>query len=250
MIKIITSSKNTLFKRLKLIKNKPNKLKKLLLEGPKSLEHIKKLGLDYVLYVCEGSNYENEADYSFSESLFLELSETVHSQGVLIETDLPEFRSNSNRVLVLDRIQDPGNMGTILRSACAFGFNTVYILKGSVSIYSQKVLRSSTAALLSMSIKEKCSIDDITELKREGYAIISSSPSGKTELKMKDKLALIIGNESAGISDDILKISDYVYSIETNNKIDSLNAAVAASIMMSNFYEIKECLNEGSIRTD
>ncbi len=236
MIKIITSKKNDIFKRLKLIKSKPNKLKKLLFEGPKSFEHIRKVGLDYVLYVCEGSQYENEADYTFSESLFLELSETVNSQGILIETDLPQFTANSDRVLILDRIQDPGNMGTILRSACAFGFNTIYILKGSASIYSQKVLRSSTAALLSLSIKERCNIDDIIKLKKEGYSIVATSPAGDSNVDTQNKVAIIIGNESSGISDDILKMSDYIYSIETNNKIDSLNAAVAASIVMSNFY--------------
>lgn len=142
-------------------------------------------------------------------------------------------------VVMLDGLQDPGNLGTIIRSAVAFNIDTIILGDNTVDLYNEKVLRASEGMIFNINIVKKNLIDSIMELKVKGYKIIGTKVDNGIDIKDidVDKYAFIIGNEGNGISEDILNICDkYVY-IPMNNKCESLNASIASSIIM---YEINK----------
>ncbi len=142
-------------------------------------------------------------------------------------------------IVMLDGLQDPGNLGTIIRSAVAFNIDTIILGDNTVDLYNEKVLRASEGMIFNINIVKKNLIDSIMELKVKGYKIIGTKVNNGIDIKDidVDKYAFIIGNEGKGISEDILNICDkYVY-IPMNNKCESLNASIASSIIM---YEINK----------
>ena len=142
-------------------------------------------------------------------------------------------------IVMLDGLQDPGNLGTIIRSAVAFNIDTIILGDNTVDLYNEKVLRASEVMIYNINIVKKNLIDSIMELKVKGYKIIGTKVNNGIDIKDidVDKYAFIIGNEGKGISEDILNICDkYVY-IPMNNKCESLNASIASSIIM---YEINK----------
>lgn len=142
-------------------------------------------------------------------------------------------------IVMLDGLQDPGNLGTIIRSAVAFNIDTIILGDNTVDLYNEKVLRASEGMIFNINIVKKNLIDSIMELKVKGYKIIGTKVNNGIDIKDidVDKYAFIIGNEGNGISEDILNICDkYVY-IPMNNKCESLNASIASSIIM---YEINK----------
>lgn len=171
---------------------------------------------------------------SINEKIFKELSDTSNSQGIIAvyEKDKIKNKIKSDKILVLDRLQDPGNVGTIIRTADAFGINTIYYTKGTVDIFSPKVVRSTMGSIYYMDFFE---LEDINSLKKEGYRIYSSclkeSISSKNAFEDK-KIALVIGNEANGISDEIIKESDKRVKINMSGNAESLNAAIASGILI------------------
>lgn len=140
-------------------------------------------------------------------------------------------------VILLDGLQDPGNLGTIIRSAVAFNIGTIILGDNTVDLYNEKVLRASEGMIFNLNIIKCNLIDAIKLLKKDNYTIIGTKVDGGTNIKDIDinKYAFIIGNEGNGISKEILDMCDnYVY-IPMNKSCESLNASIAASIIM---YEI------------
>lgn len=232
---MIKSKNSKIYKKIKDIIKNPYKYNACILEGYKSKLQLEKEKLNMTIYSSSKSNYTDIADYIIDDKLFSTISSTVNTQGILIETDIVRRKFDDGDIVILDRIQDPGNIGTIIRSANAFGFNNILSLSGSCSIYNQKVLRASTGSILSMNIREKATIDDILNIKEKGYKILASTIEQGEYINNNDKKAIVIGNESNGISKDILDISDYKISIKMLGNVQSLNAAVAASILMHKY---------------
>jgi TrmH family RNA methyltransferase len=145
-----------------------------------------------------------------------------------------------DKVLLLDTIQDPGNLGTIIRSAVAFNIDTIILGENSVDLYNSKVIRSTQGMIFNINIVNKKLSDIILELKKENYIIYGTKVTNAEEVKnvmKKDKYALLIGNEGNGVSDKLLSLCDgYIY-IKMNNKCESLNVGVASSIIM---YELNK----------
>ena len=141
---------------------------------------------------------------------------------------------SSDRVLLLDHISDPGNMGTIIRSAEAFGFSDIILTKGCVDIYNEKCLRASMGSVFRVNIIE-LNLEEISKLK-ENYRFLSSHMEGIDVRKYdssNDSIILAIGNEANGLSEDIRRLTDDFIKISMQGEIESLNAAIAASIMMN-----------------
>lgn len=141
-----------------------------------------------------------------------------------------------NRIIILDNIQDPGNLGTIIRSAVAFNFDTVVLSRGCVDLYNPKVVRSTKGMLFNINIIVRELESFINNL--DGYIIYGTDVVNGNNIKDEDipsKVALVIGNEGRGISDSIKKLCNRFIYIDMNNKCESLNASVAASILM---YEV------------
>ena len=137
-----------------------------------------------------------------------------------------------NRLLVCDKIQDPGNLGTIIRSALAFGFDGVYVSRDSVDVFNDKVVRSTQGALFQLPIEVVDLKETLILLKEKEVLTVGLALHENTidNLNQTKHMAFVVGNESVGISKDILKACDELRMIPIQN-IDSLNVGVAASII-------------------
>ena len=176
--------------------------------------------------------------YLADEKNWKKISETVHGQGILAIVSMEELVESKNewsqRILILDRIQDPGNLGTILRTAEAFGFRDVFLTKGSVDCYDSKVIRSSMGGLFSLRLHGWES-DSLDQAKAKGYQCIASSLSDSdalAEVRFEEQVALIIGNEANGIRKDWIESADLRVQIPMTGQAESLNAGIAAGILM------------------
>ncbi len=230
---LITSEKSKTFRRLVAIRRRPKTEKKLLLEGEAMRRQLEESGLPYTLYAKEGESVE--AEVFLHADLFDRLVSTVTPQPFLLEVSLPEEKPfEEGPVLILDRLQDPGNLGTIFRSAHAFGIKNILSLKGTVSWTNDKVLRSSLGSILSLIIHEDGGEEELIRLKSEGYSLLGADMEGADARTFipPEKWALIIGNEGEGLSEDVQRLLDEKISIPMKGKMESLNAAVAASILM------------------
>lgn len=142
---------------------------------------------------------------------------------------------SSERILLLDRVQDPGNVGTLLRTALAFSFGTVLSIKGSASFYNPKTIASSQGAIFKLGLEEGLEEEEaLALLKEKGYYLLGSSLEGGRpfdEISLPPKLCLILGNEGQGMSERLKRGSDSLSYIPISN-IDSLNVGVAGGILM------------------
>ncbi len=142
------------------------------------------------------------------------------------------------KILVLDNIQDPGNLGTIIRSAVAFNIDTIVLSNYTVDLYNPKVVRSNQGMMFHVNIIRTDVVKFIADLKKDGYKIVGTKVTNGhdvKESKIYSHFALIIGNEGRGMSKDLDLLCDEYLYIRMNDNCESLNASVAASIIM---YEI------------
>lgn len=177
--------------------------------------------------------------YIAADSLFWAMSDTDTPQGILqvmnMNSDMTEPSDEMTHIVVLDAVSEPGNMGTIIRTAEALGFDGIYLMKGCVDIYGAKTVRSTMGSLFRMNFKTDCTTADIAALQNRGFKLISTTPSGDTALetfKTSARCAVVIGNEAHGVSEELLNMSDVRLKITMGGKAESLNAAVAAGIVM------------------
>ncbi|HBF67745.1 MAG TPA: RNA methyltransferase [Firmicutes bacterium] len=179
---------------------------------------------------------ENIPQYIINEDILNKISLLKNSQGVLAVVSFNEEKPiSSNKVLYLDDVSDPGNLGTILRTALAFSYKDIIVSKNTCSIYNEKVIQASQGAIFKLNIIKK----DYTYLKElKDYLVIATEIKGSItldELVKKDKFVLVLGNESHGVRNEILSLSDIRLRIDIKD-IESLNVAIAGAILM---YELK-----------
>ncbi len=175
---------------------------------------------------------ENIEGTLVSREVMKSIVSTVSEIEVVAICNKVNIQCNYNRVLVLDELQDPGNLGTLVRSAVAFNFDAVICSKNCVDIYNEKAIRSTGGALFCITIEYR----DIKEyLQNSNNVCVGTFVDGDSTIDINNRVDLVIGNEGNGISDEIKALCDYKYRIEINKNIESLNAAIAGSILM---YEI------------
>ncbi|EQB90201.1 hypothetical protein M918_01600 [Clostridium sp. BL8] len=137
--------------------------------------------------------------------------------------------------ILIDKVQDPGNLGTIVRTAHAAGCSGVILTKGTVDLYNEKTLRSTMGSIFNISIIEDYDLSFTRNLKSQGYKLVCSSLDTEYnfyDINFSEKLIITVGNEGNGISEEIFNISDIKVKIPMPGGAESLNAAVAASIMI------------------
>lgn len=140
-----------------------------------------------------------------------------------------------NHILILDNIQDPGNLGTIIRSAVAFDIDTIILSKIGVDLYNSKVIRATQGMIFNINIVTSDLKEEVNKLKEKGYKILTTRVDGGKlirNLEKNDKFAIIIGNEGQGVSKELQNLSDEFIYIKMNQKCESLNAGVATSIIL------------------
>ncbi len=176
------------------------------------------------------------------DRLFEQLSPTVNPQGIaaLLEIQPPDLaailRQEPVLLLILCGLQDPGNLGTILRTAEAFGANAVMTLKTTVSPWNPKVIRSSGGAIFRLPLFPGLEADGLFErLRCQRIQLIAADRSGNASISDADfrkSVAFLIGNEAGGLEREVLKKADCTLKIPMRPGIDSVNAAIAAGIFL------------------
>ncbi len=256
-IREISSSSNRYLKeyrRLAGSRKYRRRAGKLALEGPHPVKEALAAGLvpEVVIFTrnfldAGGSNILSNLpggarQYLVSPSLFAGLADTETPQEVaaIIPFRSPELSAIMARplslVLILDRLQDPGNMGTIVRTAAAAGVEAIFYTPGTVDPCSPKALRSSAGALFHLppaAVEEPLQL--VKLLQGSGTLILAAQPQGGRiywEIDLRRKTALLIGSESKGLSPELAAAADLAVSIPQVSPLDSVNAAVAAAVLV------------------
>lgn len=232
----ITSVNNPKIKEyLKLHTNKHQKTQQqYIVETEHLVEEAIKAGVVDVIITTD-EDYDFEKIIHVSDNVMKKLSNLHSPSAYMAICHLTQsmFDMNSN-FLILDGVQDPGNVGTILRSALAFNIKNVIVSEDTANIYQHKVIQSSQGAIFSLNIKRSDLVEEIKKLKNEQYEIIGTALKDASVLTRNDhypKYALILGNEGQGMNANIKELCDELKYIEIAN-IDSLNVAISAGIMM------------------
>lgn len=250
--KIITSKENSLIKYIKSLSQKKYRdlNQEYIIEGIKILQEAIENGEDICkIIICEElisksdvkkieciNNFEMKIEY-VSESVFRFISDTMSPQGILAVIKQKEFINENlgNVIFALDDLQDPGNLGTIIRTLDAAGYQDLILSQGTAEPYNPKVVRSTMGAIFRLNIVAKCNLKEkIEELKTKGYKVVVTSLETEQyyyDLKFNEKLIIVIGNEAKGVSKEIQDIADKKVIIPMLGKSESLNAAVATSIL-------------------
>lgn len=230
-INSITSSDNPKIKHLKkLIEDKKYRYaqREFVAEGRNLLTQAKNIKEVYTTEA--GSAFPDTKLYLITEKILKHISTVEHSQGTLAvcAMETKPLRGTGKYVL-LDGLQDPGNMGTIIRTAAGFDYTGVIITPGCVDPFSPKVVRSTMGAIFTTDI---VIMNDLAEL--NGRQLIAADGRGKpaATLKAKKDHILVIGSETKGPSPELLKMAQNIVAIPQSKKIESFNAAVAAGILM------------------
>ena len=231
MIYKIDSRQNQKIKDLvKLSQPKFSREKKLFkIEGFHALEMAQKSNVLVSVFATKEIPNLKVPQYIVSESIMESISVTKSPQGVICVCNYIEQNElSSEKVLLLDNVSDPGNLGTLLRTALAFGYKDV-ILRGGCSQYNEKVLQSTQGAIFELNI-----INDIDLAHLKEYEVIATEIKGSVDiaslLNVK-KHVLVLGNEAHGVSKEILDLADKRVRINIEN-IESLNVAIAGAIAM------------------
>ena len=236
---LITSLDNDRIKKyVKLQENKKyrDELGLFIVEGEHLVEEAYKSNLIEEVIVLENEivNFDCEIVNVTKEILKkISLNESVPSIMALCKKK--EEKSLGDKVLILDNIQDPGNLGTIIRSSVAFGISDIILSDDTVDLYNPKVIRSTEGMLFYINIVRRNIIDEINRLKNNNYIIYGTNVDNGIdvrEVSEKNKYALIMGNEGNGIKEEVLDLCDEYLYITIKDNCESLNVGVATSILL------------------
>ena len=232
---MITSKDNAKIKELAKLKTTKyrNQTKTFLVEGKHLVTEARNANL-----LIEAFSLDDIEGYTqVSPEVMKKLSSTDTLVSEVALCKMKGDSSLSDKILILDGIQDPGNLGTLLRSAKAFNFNTVVLGLGTVDLYNEKVIRSSQGAIFKLNIIKKDLISFIPTLK--DYKVYGTNVRNGIdikEVKYNKNIAVILGNEGNGISKEVNDLVKYNIYIKMDN-MESLNVGVAGSIIM---YELNK----------
>lgn len=236
---VITSLNNDKVKGLVKLKDKKyrDKIGLFFVEGYDIVIEAYKNSLIKELYVLEGTEVLMDIQYTYvSYDVMKKISDMESVSEYYAVCYKKEEIEIGNRIIILDGVQDPGNLGTIIRSAVAFNFDSVILSRECVDLYNPKVIRSTKGMLFNMNICVKNLLEFIPTL--DDYVIYGTDVvNGENirDIDIPSKVGLVIGNEGRGISDKIKNLCNKFIYIDMNKDCESLNASVAASILM---YEV------------
>ena len=252
-IELITSARNPKVLAWRSLKDKKGRDREnaFLVEGVKMVCEALASSFSVVAVLLrEGESLPEPRDpsvpvYQLPEHVFSSVCETKTPQGIAAVVRLPVRRAaadvyavgpSSGRLLALDGIQDPGNMGTIIRTADAAGFGGIILSPDCVDVFSPKVIRATMGSIFRVPFSFPDSLPDALSVCRDnGFSVISSQLDGEPfygREPVPAPLVLIIGNEGNGISEEVKAAATHRFRLPMPGGAESLNAAVAAGIMM------------------
>lgn len=232
----ITSMHNDLVKFWVSLKNKKvrDKERKFIVEGDHLIDEARKNNLIEYVISCVDEN----AEYFVTKEIMEKISNQQSiSYNVAVVNFIPEDAINGN-ILILDNLQDPGNLGTIIRSATAFNINTIILSDDSVDLYNPKVVRATEGMIFNLNIIRRDLNKIIPVLKNLGYKLIGTDVKKGMDVRniRKENVAIVIGNEGSGMKNETKNMCDEFINIKMMETCESLNAGVAASIIMYEVY--------------
>jgi TrmH family RNA methyltransferase len=219
-----------------------------LVEGEKAIDQILTTRPQEIIEIITVNEpppaYRQYPLRTVSESQFRYISNTRTPQGTMAVVRMPEDIYSSrlpadagDRILLLEDIQDPGNVGTLIRTAAAFDFSGAILTENCADPLSPKCVQSTAGSVLSVWLRRTSEyLEMVTPLKQRGYSLIAADLKGTDELSAiehQDRLLLALGNEAVGLSRKLLDMADYRVNIPiARNRAESLNVAVCGAITM------------------
>ena len=259
----ISSKDNSLVKHIKRLKEKKyrDEYGEYVIEGIKLIKEAVQENADIKhIVVCDGCDnsemIESHLKYEMArldfvyvpENIFKMISDVESPQGVLAVIGKPnkeEMSFDEDIILALDDIQDPGNLGTILRTADSVGLKQILVSKGTADSYNPKVVRSTMGAIFRVKVIECDSLKEtLKDLQKREYKVMCTSLKTKKNIYQVDykKKIIVIGNEANGVSKDILNLADEKVIIPMLGKTESLNASVATGVILYEY--VRQKLNK------
>lgn len=248
-MKRIESLQNSLvkhWKKLTTTRKERDKFSEFLVEGfHLTEESLKKKDLIKGLIVREGVDIpdswdiENVPLYSVTAAVAKEISETEHSQGIFAHCAQPEFTEEDQQswtsLLLIDAVQDPGNIGTMIRTASAAGIDAVILGKGCADPFNPKTVRSAQGSHFQIPVVRGELGDWVPQLKNAGISVFGTALQRAIpvhEVQTKKQFALIVGNEGSGVAPELLQLTEQNLMVPLYGSAESLNVAVATGILL------------------
>jgi len=238
VIMLYTSIENKKIKYIKKLNKKKyrDEFNEFLIEGEHLVLEAYKSGILKELILEENTDFSLDIYTNYVTNNVLKyISDLETPQKIMGICCKIKEKSIGNKIVILDDVQDPGNLGTIIRSSAAFNIDTIILSENSVDLYNSKVLRATQGMLFNINIIERNLINIISQLREDGYTVYGTKVNGGKSLKnveKSQKFAIIVGNEGNGVKEEILDLcSDYIY-IDMDKSCESLNVAVATSIIL------------------
>ncbi len=240
---LITSRDNSRIKHLRKLLDKKNSLNEglFVIEGENLISEAIKSNLLTELYVLDGENVDYDFEY---DNVTLDVMKSISSLSSTPRMiGISKYINKSelgNRIVILDGVQDPGNVGTIIRSCVAFNIDTIVLSKGCVSPYNDKVLRSTGGMIYNINIIISDLDSIIDKIKSSNIKLYGTSLKSSISLEnmpKSDKYAIVFGNEGNGISENILNKCDMNVRVDMESSCESLNVGVSAGIVLYHMYK-------------
>lgn len=250
---MITSVQNGMIKDIVALKSAKGRKKqqRFFVEGIKTLEELDDSW--QVPYVLQSEDNEDELSREFKEAhseyqhtmvsaqVFKHISDTVTPQGILAVVEQKQYsymdlvEEENPFFILLEKVQDPGNIGTIIRTADAAGATGVLISEDSADIYNPKIVRATMGSLFHLPVVQKVKLEQVIEtLKDKGIGVYAAHLKGSEypyAMDFSKGTALLIGNEGKGLTEDMANLASHYVKLPMLGQAESLNAAVAASIL-------------------
>lgn len=238
---MITSLENKSIKKYAKLKQRKYREEEglFLVEGEHLIKEAEKANLLKVVILTEDKKINSKQTILYVTKEIMKKLSFLDTPPEVMGVCKMKAVNNSlgNQLLILDEIQDPGNLGTIIRSAVAFGIDSILLSENTVDLYNPKVVRATQGLLFHMNIVKCNLLDTVSNLKEKGYQIYTTNVENGEELKTikinrNQKLALVMGNEGKGVREEITSLADKKIYIKMNPLVESLNVGIATSILL------------------
>lgn len=250
----ITSTSNETIKYFISLNDKKTRMnaKRFIVEGYHLVDEASKTNLLEAIISTDEKELKkinNVKRYLVNDAIINKIATTKNPQNILgivkmldhnITNLVPIIKENKTKLIMLDDVNDPGNLGTIIRTAAGLGYDGIIMSPNTVDLYNEKVIRSTQGVMFKIPIIKANLQEVIKLLKKEKVFCIGTALTNAKDLKhitKKDKFAICLGNEAKGISKEVLDNMDENVRIAMNNDVESLNVSIAAGIIM---YEMME----------
>lgn len=235
---MITSLDNKIVKQLTKLHQKKYRDNSFLILNEDVVKNARDNNYLETLVYCDCIPFEFERSIEVSREVLNKISKRDDVNYIGVGKYIKENNNYKNRVIILDRLQDPLNIGRIMEAALLFGFDSIVLSKDCADIYNEKCVNNCKGAIFKLNIFHNDIKEEIFNLRSRGFSIYATGLRNETKLMNEimpdNKMAIILGNEGSGVDDQLMDMSDEVIKIDMVN-IDSLNVAMAGSILMHHF---------------